>query len=412
MSDRSIFSGPVLVVLVASATAVFALSVVLMLAGPSEEHGAGSDTKSISALGYAGLYELAQRFDVPVARSQLQGIVEPGEGGVLVMAEPPAVGLSGDAIIRLGRAANVLLVLPKRDGTPDKDNPSWVKSTTMIDPGVVAGVARLVDPAIDVKPDGSAMTWTTNRIGIDPTFDGGVQLIIDPALTSIVGNADGTLIGEKLDGSRRIWILSDPDIIENHGLTKGKNAAFAIALLNTMRDPGGSVVFDETIHGMVNVVENPLRKLLQFPYLIVLLLSLAGAALLLWASISRFGQPRLAPPAFDFGKRRLIATTSSLLDRAGHQAFVMRRYVENTVRDAGRLFRAPRQLDGKALADWLDVIGEARGIEQKSATILARSTQTGLAGRPSLTGLFEATRDIHKWKEEISDGTSARRGNR
>ena len=178
------------------------------------------------------------------------------------------------------------------------------------------------------------------------------------------------LIGEKLDGSRRIWILSDPDVIENHGLAKGRNAAFALALINSMRDDEGRLVFDETIHGMVNVVDNPFKKLFQFPYLIVLLLALSGTALLMWATTSRFGKPSQAPPAFDLGKSRLITNTASLLDRAGHHAFVMRRYVRETLRDAGRLFHAPRQLDDNQLAAWLDKIGTSRGLETESADIL------------------------------------------
>ena len=200
-----------------------------------------------------------------------------------------------------------------------------------------------------------------------------------------------------------------PDLVENHGLIKGKNAEFALALLNAMRDAelgDGKVVFDETIHGMVNNVDSPFKKLFQFPYVIVLLLVLAATALLAWATTSRFGKPRLALPAFDLGKERLITNTATLLDRAGHQAFVMRRYVRATLRDVGRLFHAPRQLDDEKLAEWLDKIGESRGLETRASVVLARAEE---GQGTSLTGLFQATRDIHDWKEEISDGTAARR---
>jgi hypothetical protein len=407
MTEKSVFSGPVLAILIAGATAVFALSILLMLTGSSALESSGNTTKSISAIGQAGLYELAQRSGMPVARSRINGIEKPNDGGLLIMAEPSDGVLSADDIIRLGRAANVLLVLPKRWGAADPVNRSWIKSVYPIDLDRVTPVARLVEPKLDLTRDSPPKSWGTNQLGIDPTLDDNAQLIKSDALTPIVGDARGTLIGEKLDGNRRVWILSDPDVIENHGLTKGANAAFVLAMLNTMREGDGKVVFDETIHGMVNIVDNPFGQLFQFPFVIVVLLGLVAAGLLLWATTSRFGQPRKAPPAFDLGKGRLIGNTASLLDRAGHHAFVMRRYIQVTLRDAGRLFHAPRQLNDEELAAWLDIIGEARGIESRSAAILANSMR-----EQTLPALFQATRDIHQWKEVITHGTSARSSNR
>ncbi|WP_413988020.1 DUF4350 domain-containing protein [Labrys okinawensis] len=405
MSEQSTFSGPVVAVLIAGATAVFALSMLLMINGSSEDTSYATTTKSISAIGHAGLYELAQRFDIPVERSRINGVVAPGEGGILVMAEPTS-SFSSDDIIRLGRESNVLLVLPKRWASADRSRSGWIRSTSPIPESWVAGIVGLVDAKASITRGDPPRAWDRNEIGIDPSFDDGAQLIKSDALTPIVGNAQGMLIGEKLDGDRRTWVLSDPDIIENHGLAKGRNAAFAMALLNAMRDgDSGKVVFDETIHGMVNVVDSPFKKLFQFPYVIVLVLVLSAAGLLIWATTSRFGKPRQAPPAFDFGKGRLIANTASLLDRAGHHAFVMRRYVRATLRDAGRLFHAPRQLDDEQLAAWLDKIGASRGIDTKSADILARTSDSHST---SLLVLFQAARDIHQWKEDISDGTSAR----
>lgn len=409
--EKATFSGPVLAVLIAGATAIFALSMLLMLNGPSEEQSFNTTTKSISAIGHAGLYDLAQRFEIPVARSRINGVVAPGEGGLLVMAEPTS-SLAKDDILRLGRENNVLLVLPKRWALADRAKPAWIRSASPMELSWVAGIARLVEPKLEVTRGEPPKSWDRNDLGVDPSFDDGAQLIRSEELTPIIGNRKGMLIGEKLDGDRRVWILADPDLIENHGLVKGRNADFALALLNAMRDPElgeGKVVFDETIHGMVNNVDSPFRKLLQFPYVIVLALVLAAMALLAWATTSRFGKPRLAPPAFDLGKERLITNTASLLDRAGHHAFVMRRYVRATLRDAGRLFHAPRQLDDEKLAQWLDRIGEARGLDTKASTILARAAEEQNA---SLTGLFQAARDIHEWKEAITDGTSARRPHR
>ncbi len=92
-----------------------------------------------------------------------------------------------------------------------------------------------------------------------------MQLIESDDLVPIVANGKQMLVGEYRDGDHRTWIVADPDFLENHGLTKGQNADVAIALFNGLRGDDGTVIFDETIHGMVNVVVNPFRKLLEFP---------------------------------------------------------------------------------------------------------------------------------------------------
>jgi hypothetical protein len=406
MSETSPFSRPVVVLTLAAAAAIFALSMLLALNAPSEPARAGSDTRSLSALGQAGLFELLRRAEVPVARSEINGVVAPEGHDVLVEAEP-ADGLSNGDIVRLGRMPTVLLVLPKRTGTPDPNNPAWVESTAPIGIGDVATLARIVDPHIDIVRAGAPASWSTDALGVTPSFGDTVQLLEADDLTPILADGKNMLIAEHRDGDHVTWILADPDIVENHGLALGRNAELALALLDRLRQGDGRVIFDETIHGMVNPAANPFRKLLEFPLSIASALVVLAAALLLWATLGRFGRESAAAPAFDFGKRRLIATSAALLDRAGHQAEVTRRYVELTLRDIGRTQRAPRDLDDEALAAWLDAVGTSRGIEAKASDILARTGPS--AGAPTL---FAAAGDIHHWKNRISDGTSGHRSDR
>ncbi len=411
MSDRPILTTPVLVITLTLGLAIFAISVVLALNAPSELPRAGSDTRSTSALGHAGLYALLQRAGVPVARSQANGVVTTNGGDVLVLAEPPET-LSGDAVIRLGRAASSLLVLPKRTGEADEDNPAWVKSTAPIGIDSVAAIARLLGPKIDVVRTDPPASWTVNTLGIAPVVAGTMQMIEDDDLTPILANGKDMLIAEYRDGERRTWILADPDVIENFGLGQGQNAGAALALLNGLRDDDGTVIFDETIHGMVNPVSNPFRKLVEFPLGIGSALSLVALGLLCWRAVGRFGKPVATPPVFDFGKRRLIATSAALLDRAGHQIIVMRRYVELNLHDVGRRFSAPPGLSDTELAAWLDAVGKSRGVELEASGIVQRVAEnSGTSGRVALN-LFAAAGDIHRWKDRISDGTSGRRSDR
>ena len=158
----------------------------------------------------------------------------------------------GDAEFQsLFEAPNVLYVLPKRRGEPANDRPAWLRRVDWVGRGEVERVLHAVhsDGRIE-RPDG-AVNWTTNRLGPIPEIDRPQLIAGGGSLRPIVGGGGGILVGEARRGGRRIWVLSDPDILANHGLARGDNAAFAVALIDALRSPGGTVVFDETHHGFI-----------------------------------------------------------------------------------------------------------------------------------------------------------------
>src|SRR6202035_5219635 len=143
---------------------------------------------------------------------------------------------------------------------------------------------------------------TTNALGVAPQLDLMVQMIEDGNLRPIIAGGGQMLVGERADRDRRIWILSDPDMLSNHGLLTGRNADFAIGLINALRPPQGGVVFDETVRGYRTPSANPLTLMFQFPFVTVTIQILAAAALLLWATMRRFGVPEPLPALLDSGK--------------------------------------------------------------------------------------------------------------
>ena len=55
------------------------------------------------------------------------------------------------------------------------------------------------------------------------------------------------MLGELKEGRRRIWVLADPDPIENHGIGKGDNLAFATTIVYALlAGKPGKLVFDAT----------------------------------------------------------------------------------------------------------------------------------------------------------------------
>ena len=222
----------------------------------------------------------------------------------------------------------------------------------------------------------------------------------------VVGTKAGMLVGELREGESRVWVLSDPDVLSNHGLVRGDNAAFVIALLAAIRGEGpgragGPVVFDESLHGFRQPEETSLRLLFSFPFSLVVLLICASGALLALAGARRFGVPQRAIPAGSSGTEELIANSARMLDYAGYQDMTLRRYARMTLRAAGHALHAPPGLDERALAVWLDRIGRARGVEASCAEMLSEIDRTPSGGRRALERLFTLAGNMHQWKEEM-----------
>lgn len=403
----SVFSPKLLVAWVAAALLTFAASLYfgsLGGDGKSSADAVGPSTFSRSAIGYAGIAEILSRLHIPVVKSQNDALAKLGSGGVLVVAEPELDGRAISAASALLKAPAALLILPKWQGEASGAHPGWLANAALVPPFAADWVLILAVPGGKVTRTPAAPHWTVNALGETPSLDAPVQLITSDRLTPIVGAGEGMLVGELRNQGRRLWVLSDPDVIANHGLGRDGNAAFAVALLQrlaTGQRAGSPIVFDETVHGYVSTPASPVALLFRFPMVIATGLGALALLLLLWSSFARFGAPVPAPAALGAGKRGLVENAAGLLEFAGHRRSVVRRYVEASLRDAARRLHAPRGLAGAALLDWLKRVGAARGVGADCAAI-ARAAEA----QSDAAALAAIARDIHHWKGEIIDGPS------
>jgi len=242
-------------------------------------------------------------------------------------------------------------------------------------------------------------TLTANRLTVDPALPEGLQLLVGSSLNPVVATRAGLLIGEKIQRGRRIWIVADPDLLSNHGLFVGDGAAFAGALIEALRGPAGAVVFDESVHGFAAPAANPLRALLEFPFVVASLYALATLAVVLWSAMGRFGAAEPAPVARVAGKMGLIRNVAELIAFAGGREDVAMNYLRYSVDDAARRLRAPAGLGLERQMEWLDGVGRARGRAGGVADIARR-----LVGQRQDGALARAALDLHDWKQEILRG--------
>jgi hypothetical protein len=405
MSDAApIFSRKLMLGWIAGAVVIFAASLYLM--GSKEYEGpesAGASTFSRSAIGHAGIFDVLQRLDIPVIKSLSNSMEKVGAGGVLVLAEPRASFREDDLISKL-KAERVLLVLPKWVGLPSDRHPGWVRQVRARGTSDPSSVVDLVASRMEVVREDGPVLWTTNELDLRPDVVQPTQLMRGTGLRPVIAGDKGMLVGELVERNRRVLVLSDPDVIANHGLARQGNAALAVALVKRLRGANGTVVFDESIHGYTAPAENPFALLFRFPFVIATVQGLIAVGLLLWATLGRFGAPQSAPPPLSAGRAGLLQNMAKLIEFTGHQQVMIRRYVEETLRHVARQLHAPRALAGDALVAWLKRVGGARGVSVDCASLLQQARELGAAGRRDQASLVRLARETHRWQGEMLDG--------
>jgi hypothetical protein len=403
VSDEQIFSRRVIVGLVAGAVGISAASLYFILRGETGgPESSGANSFSRSAIGHAGIADVLQRLGITVVKSRHSSLEKLSPGSVLVIAEPRRARQSEEEIRSLLKAERVLLVLPKWSGEPSARKRGWLKDAKERSIGDARWALALVAPRAEVMRESAEPRWTRNELGPEPTLMAPAQLL--RGLRPIVAAGDNVLIGEIAEGGRRLWVLSDPDLISNHGLAKEGNAALAVAMLERLRTGDGGVVFDETVHGYVAKPESPFVLLFRFPFVIATVQGALAVALLLWATMGRFGAPQTAPPRLSAGRGGLLQNMAQLIEYTGHQPAMVARYVQATVLDVARQLHAPRGLSRDSLVAWLQRVGNARATTVDCGELVAAAGEVGGGGRADARALARLAQDTHRWRREILDG--------
>jgi hypothetical protein len=395
-NSRAVVIWLVVLIVLAFATVLFFVN-----GGGQRTDTVGASAFSRSAIGYAGIADVMHRVGVRVVKSRGDSVANVNPQGVLVVAEP-GTSATPQLMSSLLNARTVLLILPKWTGVASSRHAGWIDSIISVPESTARRAAQV--GGIEIVRIRAAPVWTHNEIGRVPVFSNNVQLIKSSRLRPVIGSDGGMLVGEQRSGARRLWVLADPDVIANYGLGSPANAEFSVALINALRGEDGNVVFDEMVHGFTAAGTSPLAILFQFPFVLVTVQGAAAVALLLWATMRRFGAPIAPPPPLQAGKRGLIETTANLFADARHRPIILQRYIREIVQDVGRQMHAPAGLGEGALVEWLRRVGRSRAVEADCGEILRRADELAATGRGGTGALAALARDIFRWKREVTDG--------
>jgi hypothetical protein len=221
------------------------------------------------------------------------------------------------------------------------------------------------------------------------TAPGAVQTMSGAGLKPIVTDSEGRIVVAEVADSR-VYILADPDLIDNRAMADLHQAGAALALLDYLNATGADdVLFDVTMNGLGST-KSPLKLAFDPPFLATTL-TLAAALLLAGLhGLTRFGAPRRPQRALAFGKAALVDNAAALVRKARRQAALGARYAELIRARAAAAFGAPARLQGAALDAYMDGLGGTAFSQLASAAAEA-------GDRDHLLGAAQA---LHDWQEE------------
>ncbi|MDR1488039.1 MAG: hypothetical protein LBT62_08640 [Deltaproteobacteria bacterium] len=402
------FSIPAILIVLLGGVFAYMLTLLLQSRGffsPSHDYGddIGASTYSVSCVGYAGLYEILSKSGPGAVRLLLN---EPHQNSpedlYVLTSSMPAAASATDA-------DNALLILPKWLYLPNMSKRKWVIDQSLMNEDLVNELALFVTGEfLDVRrspqPESFEMSAALPSAPTPPLPE--VQLMNHPDVKPIIYTEQGVLFGLLSVEGQNFYILSDPDLANNLGLSKGDNPRFIVDIIEYVYEDsgaGGPIIFSEPFFPYVDKKPSSavVPSMLRFPMIIVTILVAVSAILLLLACWRRFGGLDLEPSSVDFGKAKLIENSARLLARSGHMEPIVDGYVELTIRSAAKSLHAPRTLDRRQSIDWLANASASKGARDLRR-ILSEVSSAKLEKSP--VNLLKCALTIHKWKEEIESG--------
>jgi hypothetical protein len=379
-------------------TAIGALAFIAMLLlgayAPDLRSGrnGGAHALSNAALGFSGLVRLADATgrDPVIVRSldQLKSedltLITPDHGWIQL----------GDILERRGPRAT-LLVLPKWQSMPDPEHPGWVRVSGLLPPTDPAGTLAPATPfgIAREKTKGEPLKSVDSAIAAQLSFVSPpvLQTVSSKQLRPIITNARGAIVLGQLDG-RQLYVLADPDLINNHGMAKQRQAQAALALLDFLNSTGAKTVqFDVTTNGLGRS-RSPLKLAFDAPFLAVTLTIFAAMLLAAWQAVVRFGPVRPSERAIAFGKAALVDNSAALIRKAGREAHLGGRYVDVIRERAIALFRLPVTGDDETVNARLEALNPHRSFAATAETLAHAATREELLG---------AAKSLNEWIKEV-----------
>jgi hypothetical protein len=399
--------------------ALFGLAFLVLGLGYSQPWG--QDPRSRSALGLMAFYKTLSSH--PDFRGRVFiGPPDPGSDkarnpAVLVLGEPEyffhILGSGSQADQAMAQAAKLLVILPKWRAREESFlKPGWVKDVSL-SPGYDVLEAQPDQDFFDsVSRTGLIPSYGIGRFAFKPDLGPNLlQLVSGKNLCPILYSPEGTLLGRSLFGDIPAWILSDPDILANHGLDRGENLDFAIYLAKALLDDDSVLIF-HSYHGELSLTgadSGYFSRIFSFPWGIVTLLVLSLAVMAFVFGLRRYWPLEEEFSEYtEFGKKKLIANSARLLTRGRHGPKLLEEYALMAINQCARIHKAPKDLSFDDTLAFLDRLAASRGSGISRISKLWAETRRAAKSRALAAEerpILETAKKLYVWKRRMESGS-------
>lgn len=357
-------------------------------------HDGGSHALSNAATGFSGLVQLAEATgrEPLILRAEDQLKSED-----LVVVTPPSGSTDLTDVLAARGPRATLLVLPKWDTAPDATRGGWVTVDGLLD---AQETGRMLAPAFPLtihrNRGRGSLEIASPAAPADVHFAAPavLQTMAGKGLQPIIVDGFGRVVLAKVPTAAQLYVLSDPDLLNNHAMGSERQARAALALLDYVNSTGAkSVLFDVTTNGLGRS-RSPLRLAFDVPFLGVTLTIFAAMMLAAWQALVRFGPIRRRERAIAFGKLALVANTAALIRKARRETHLGGRYADAMRERAASLIGISTSADPQVVDARIEAANQQRSFAAASAA--ARDVQT--PGE-----LLLAARSLNRWLQEIHE---------
>lgn len=394
-ADRPAFAPATILALVLVGIVAFAGLVVLSAYAPELRGGQDGRAHALSrsAIGYAGAPILMKALGAPVTVSRTR----PRRGSSAVVILTPERGLKPGELQAYPKGVLTLIVLPKWDAAPDPLRKGFVRKIgAAARPAEFQALLASYAPATRVA---RAEGLSRPRIrGVGGPFAAGTDLRLGPVdrlqtlsgegWTPMLIDEQGRAVLVQSKRSDSIWVLAEPDLLNNQGLASLDTARAAAMILEAARDGDRPLVFDVTLNGFERA-RGVGRAMLEPPWLAATLVAVAATVLLGLHALARFGQPRARARAFPLGARALVDNAADMMRMARKEHELAPAYAA-LIR--GLVARA----SGHAREDWLEDLARRRGVTAPG--VLAAEAETA----KTRDDLLAVARKLYVWRGEMT----------
>lgn len=405
-AQAGIFHSKWIIGLVAFCTLAFVFY--LFLSSYTTQWGEGNDGRahalSSSAIGYHGWVEMEKNMGV---HTQLvRSPKDLNDPGLLVIMpdKGDAEHVAGIVNARNALEFPTLIILPKHYPIPHGSHPGWMGEDALIDTNVIGRIlSKLGDFKVEqVQTDvqdkwadlGAPVPLFTNQKDVQVISGGhGTD---DVELTPMITDAQQHILLGRL--GRGVFILTDPDLVNNLGMANPWRAYEAHRILTSIavtksNDGQPYVHFDLTLNGFAQG-RTLIDLMLHPPFLGMSLALMVAGVLALLGGLLRFGPALHEVRAIPHGKNALVANTGEMLKQS-KDAYSLGAPYADLVRDWAASRLGLSWLNSHAQTDArLDALSSKNGARKFSDLAYIASN----AGHND--EMIAATQALDKWKKD------------